>query len=240
MRAIGIRKPRAIHDIIMRDRQIRHVEHIPQGEVHRAFLGDRNRRIVHDGKVDRNRRRRGPDFDCDTVIFDQLTNLLPQVIRKQTGLRHGRRIDTGRRHMAKRQAAIGLGIAFGFNSDFGIKRAIAGFWLAFGHSARKLFTEELNGGVIQFDQAFNGLICVIKALRRQCVGRNDLVHSSTFLELFWTSACAPITGSECPVMMPDRSILKSDTSYATSSRRNGTCRWQSDDGKWRQTAWGQA
>jgi hypothetical protein len=84
-RPVGMRVAEAVHDVVVRGRQVRHVEEVAQRKVHRAFLRHRQPGVVRDREMDGHRSVRRADGDRDAVVLDQEADLLDQIVLEKFG-----------------------------------------------------------------------------------------------------------------------------------------------------------
>ncbi len=169
--AVVIDGAHAVHDIVVGRGQIRHVEDIAQGKVQRAFLRDRDVGLLRNGEMHRHRRGRGANGHRHTMVFGQKGDLLPEVAGEQVGPGDGRGIGPGFGHMAKAEAAVGLGEGRRGQPDLGIIGAIAGIGDAIGDGGREPFRQKPCGDAIQLHEAVHGGAGIAEGLGRGHVRR---------------------------------------------------------------------
>jgi hypothetical protein len=164
----------------MRCAQVRHVEIVAQVEFHRSVLRHGHTGIIRHREMHGDHGVGGADHHRHTMAFQQKVDLLFQIALEQVRAGHGRGIDARFRDMAKRQAAVRLGMGRRCQPDFGIERTEPPVGLTIAQGGDKVLGQEPHRRGIEVVQARHGFFGSVNA---SCGGRSG-VRMTTFCGAF--------------------------------------------------------
>ena len=169
-RPVGITGQRAVHDVVVRRRKVRHVEDIAEREVHHSVLRDGNAGVHRDGEVHRDRRVRGADLHGDAVVPDQKIDLLDQVVAEKVGPGDRGGIGSRAGDMPEGKPRVDLVEAGHGQPDLGVEGADPPARMPLGDGRLILLDQKAGRQGIEFFKAINSGGGIREALGLGCGG----------------------------------------------------------------------
>ena len=172
-RAVGHRPGGAVDDVVIRRRQVRHVEIVAQRKVQNAVLRHREAGRRRHREMDRDRCRAWPDDHRHAMVADQKVKLLDQVLPEQVGPRDRGGIGAGDRNMPEAETAVGGGVRGHGQPHLGVEGAVARRGAFAPDGAGEILHQVFGGQGVKLFKALDGGLRIEKALDRRGCRRFD-------------------------------------------------------------------